>query len=48
MTEGTGEWYNTLIENIGNIIDSNIPNQTAILENVSINTIRQHENRDPN
>lgn len=46
--EGAGEWYNTLIENIGNIIDSNIPNQTAILENVSINTICQHENRDPN
>lgn len=45
---GAGEWYYALIKNIGNIINSNIPNQTERLKNVSIDTVCRHENRDPN
>lgn len=42
---GAGEWYGALIENIGNIIKPNIPNQTERLKSVSIDTVCRHENR---
>jgi len=45
---GTKEWYNALINNIGDSIMSDIPMQNNELYNVSINTVCRHENRDPN
>lgn len=39
------EWYYNLMENIGNVINPNILNQTENLKNVSIDTICRHENR---
>ena len=42
---GANEWYYNLMENIGNVINPNIPNQTENLKNVSIDTICRHENR---
>ena len=45
---GTGEWYNKLIADIGKSISPYIPQQTDELNKTSINTVCQHENRDPN
>lgn len=45
---GAMEWYNALINDIGNTIELDIPIQTNELRNVSIDTVCKHENRDPN
>ena len=45
---GTDEWYNALIESIGNAIKPFIPMQTNELINASIDTVCRHEHRDPN
>ena len=46
--DGCGEWYDELVADIGNQIDSRIPVQDNILKNVDIDTVSRHEGRDPN
>lgn len=45
---GAGEWYNALISDIENTIKPEIPEQTHELNDVSIDTVCRHENRNPN
>lgn len=45
---GAGVWFNALITDISNNINTNIPNQTNELNNVSIDTVCRHENRNIN
>lgn len=45
---GMREWYYVLINNIGDNIKPDIPIQNTELDNVSIDTVCKHENRNPN